>query len=90
MKSNLVVGLLATIVILLALYGLDQGIYVGSSITPSTGGGMVTKKCRYLSLRGISEVPAQGGRLKSMPGTELKLPGREDEPDHLFCRLFAA
>jgi hypothetical protein len=83
MKLNLVIGLLATIVLALALYGLDRGIYVGSSLE-SVGQSGLEKHCRYLFIRGISEVPALGGKIERLPGFE-----RTDEPDHLYCRLIA-
>ena len=86
MKRYFVIAFL--VLIALAIYGLDRGVYIGSSSytwldTRPEGGGLVFKKCRYLFVTGISELPAHGSSVPSMPGVQqLK------EPDKLYCRFF--
>ena len=75
---------IAIIVIALAVigsvaYGLDRGIYVGS--TSHIVQGVIYKRCRYLFITGISESPAHGGAL--FRGMQLP-----NEPPRLYCRFF--
>jgi hypothetical protein len=71
------------VVIFATVYGLDRGVYLGS--TTNTAEGLVERNCRYLRLTGISELPADGGLADPwMPGTRLA-----NAPDNLTCRLFA-
>jgi hypothetical protein len=85
MKLNIAIILLAAIVILLALYALDRGISLGS--VAEVRSALLLKKCRYLSLRGISEMPARGGT----PGASVGPWSFQSSelPDHLYCPLLA-
>jgi hypothetical protein len=81
-KLNLVIGLLGTIVVAQGLYALDRGIWFGSIAEDDPV--LLRKKCRYLSLRGISEVPARGGGVLADWGYQ-----RAIELYQLYCRLMA-
>lgn len=83
LKSKVVLPLL--IVPAAAVYGLDRGIYIGS--TSFVNGGLFVKRCRYLFVTGVSEVPAHGGAsmgLTTVPGVQLV-----QNADALYCRVFA-
>jgi hypothetical protein len=82
----------------LAVYGLDRGIYIGSTTTAdasaySVGAGVnaethtytiIHKNCRYLFVTGITELPAHGGlATKGLPGAQFA-----DEASSLHCRIF--
>jgi hypothetical protein len=67
------------------LYGLDRGIYIGS--TSFVDGGLLYKKCKYLFVTGISELPSHGGPLET--GIAFRGVQPTKEPDNLYCRLFA-
>jgi len=69
------------------VYGLDRGIYVGS--TSTVAGNFLYKKCRYLFVTGITELPAHGGLGAQIPVAQL-VPGFQSasEPDRLYCRFF--
>jgi hypothetical protein len=82
MKQNLIIGLLGIIVValaFLALYGLDRGTWIGSTTT--IDGGLLSKNCHYLSLRGLLENPALGG---VGPGWQSS-----SEPNRLYCPFLA-
>jgi hypothetical protein len=67
-----------------AIYGLDRGIFIGSETHESAG--FLIKRCRYLFVTGIADMPARGGSLERVgmgKGTQLA-----ELPDGLFCRLF--
>ena len=73
------------------VYGLDRGIYVGSSsyILPAGSFGKeeyVVKECRYLFVTGFSKKPAHGGELDFVP----TMGGRQpvNNAGQLYCRLF--
>jgi hypothetical protein len=67
------------------IYGLDHGVYVGS--TSFMRDGIIYKNCRYLFVTGVSEIPSRDGRNDNIP----VLRGRRlpDWPDNLYCRFFA-
>jgi hypothetical protein len=71
----------------LAIYGLDRGIYVGFTTTVAEN--FLYKKCRYLFVTGITELPAHGGLGTQIPVAQL-VPGFQSasEPDRLYCRFF--
>jgi hypothetical protein len=76
--------ILAPIAVVAAIYALNRGIFVGSINYPM-GGDVVLKKCRYLFVTGISEIPARGSHLDrdpSMRGIGLTT------NDNLYCHLF--
>jgi hypothetical protein len=77
--------LIVLLVVVLTIYGLDRGIYIGT--TNFTREGVIFKNCRYLFVTGISEMPSRNGRTDHIP----MLRGRRlpDWPDNLYCRLFA-
>jgi hypothetical protein len=82
MKAPSAIASIMIAVIVLSVYGLNRGIYLGSSITNEDRA--FTKRCRYLFISGISEIPAQGGPLKDSPGWQPA-----HLPDQLYCRFFA-
>jgi hypothetical protein len=72
--------------VVLGIYSLNRGIYIGSA--SYINGNLLRKNCKYLFVTGISRQPAHGGVLdQSVPlarGIQLA-----SEPDSLYCRLFA-
>jgi hypothetical protein len=68
----------------LTIYGLDRGVYIGSSSFANQG--IIYKKCRYLFITGISEIGAHGGLLDQFGSRGARL---ADWPDNLYCRFFA-
>jgi hypothetical protein len=76
--------LTALIVAAATIYGLDRGIYVGT--TNFTQEGFVFKNCRYLFVTGVSEIPSRNGRTDNPALRGRRLP---EWPDNLYCRLFA-
>lgn len=83
MKRYLVIAFPFAIV--LAIYGLDHGIYIGST-TYTTETIFIHKICRYLFVTGVSELPARGGSFDEAPmyrGVRLSR-----QPDSLYCRFF--
>ena len=79
--------LVLPILVALAAYGLDRGIYIGSASHVSEG--FLRKSCRYLFVAGISEKPARGGIADQIPAGGFG-PGFQlaNQPDGLYCRLF--
>ena len=83
MKKYLVIGFL--IVVSFAVYGLDHGIYIGTTLyrygpapcCPKMGADTL-KKCRYLFVTGVSEILAHDGLTE---GTNPPFSG--------YCNLFA-
>ncbi len=68
-----------------AIYGLDRGIYIGTKSFVKEG--FLVKRCRYLFVTGISEVPARGAPpIGNLPALGMQL---ADHPDQLYCRVFA-
>jgi hypothetical protein len=67
-----------------AAYGVDRGIYVGSTdyLLEEV---WIIKECRYLFVTGVSEIPARGGIFE---GTPLRGQRKANETDRLYCRLF--
>jgi hypothetical protein len=51
--------ILAPIAVIAAIYALNRGIFIGSISYP-IGADVVQKKCRYLFVTGVSELPARG------------------------------
>jgi hypothetical protein len=83
------VNVIATVVIAFGaiagvVYGLDRGIYIGS--TSFVYEGLLHKNCRYLFVTGISELPAHGGPLET--GIAFRGVQLAKEPDNLYCRFF--
>jgi hypothetical protein len=79
-KGGAIVGVAFALVLL--VYALDHGVFVGSSSSVSQG--FRYKDCSYLFPTGISALPAHLGTGKGGSGYQLA-----DEPDNLYCRLFA-
>jgi len=81
-----------------AVYGIDRGIYIGSTTTIKNSSypvgqgvnaetrtySVIFKNCRYLFISGIIEMPALGGHSTNMPGQRF-----DEDPDTLHCRIFA-
>jgi|SRR5271155_1229104 len=90
------VNVLSTVVIAFGtvagvLYGLDRGIYVGSSnyVLPAGSFGKeeyVLKQCRYLFVTGIAEKPAHGGEFDVVPTMGGRQPAANAA--QLYCRFF--
>ena len=90
------VNVLSTVVIASStlagiIYGLDRGIYVGSSsvVLPAGSFGKVDyvlKQCRYLFITGIAEKAAHGGEFDSIPTAGGRQPATN--ADRLYCRFF--
>jgi hypothetical protein len=69
------------------VYGVDRGIYIGSSKIVSEG--LLYKKCRYFFVTGVTEIPARGGVSDLAPSAEIPRGVQlADQPDNLYCRLF--
>lgn len=83
MKRHLILVVLLGVA--LAIYGIDHGIYIGT--TTFTQEGIISKNCRYLFVTGVSEIPSRNGRTDNIP----MMRGRrlQDWPDNLYCRFFA-
>lgn len=82
-KKHLIVP--ALIVLAGAIYSLDRGIYIGTKSFVNEG--LLIKRCRYLFITGISEVPARGAPpIGNLPKLGVQL---ADQPDQLYCRVFA-
>ena len=82
-KKHLIVP--ALIVLAGVIYGLDRGIYIGTK--SFTNEGMLIKRCQYLFVTGISELPAHGGPpIGNLPKLGMQL---ASQPDRLYCRIFA-
>jgi hypothetical protein len=58
--------ILAPIAVIAAIYALNRGIFIGSISYP-IGADVVQKKCRYLFVTGVSEIPARGSNLDQVP-----------------------
>ncbi|HLF58555.1 MAG TPA: hypothetical protein VI732_02895 [Alphaproteobacteria bacterium] len=83
MKKYFAVAFL--LVVVLAIYGLDHGIFVGTTLYRAgpppccpEEGDLITKKCRYLFVTGISEIVAHDGQTYS-----------NHPPYNGYCPLFA-
>lgn len=92
-----------------AVYALDRGVYLGSEFytvgapcCPELD--KIQKRCKYLFITGISEVPASDGE-RSAPGTLMRdgiepPPGWHEPPrdyvkkplarDNGYCRIFGS
>jgi hypothetical protein len=83
------------LVVALAGYGLNRGIFVGSEryvrgaeCCPHAD--FIQKRCRYLFVTGISEIDARDGRIIA-PGARTDaaaLTAALEHPDNGYCRLF--
>jgi hypothetical protein len=83
MKQHLILAVILGVA--LAIYGIDRGIYIGT--TSFTNEGIIFKKCRYLFVTGVSEIPSRNGVTDNVPMMRgRRLP---DWPDNLYCRFFA-
>lgn len=87
-RYSLVNVITAIVVIFSAIasgfYGLDHGIFIGSTSLVSEG--LLHKSCRYLFVTGVVELPAHGGPLdtgKAYQGVQLA-----KDPVSLYCRFF--
>jgi hypothetical protein len=87
-KRHLIVAIPRMIAV--AIYGLNRGIFVGS-VDNVIGEELFRKKCRYLFITGVSEIPARGSvfdgidvpYVRGMRGIHSA-----DGPDNLYCRVF--
>jgi len=73
------------------VYGLDRGIYVGSSSYILPAGAFakedyVIKECRYLFVTGFSKKPAHGGAFDYVPTLGCRQP--VSNASQLYCRFF--
>jgi hypothetical protein len=83
------VNVIATVVIAFGtiagiIYGLDRGIFIGSTSFVSEG--LLHKTCRYVFVTGISDLPAPGGPLET--GIAFRGVQLANAPDNLYCRFF--
>jgi hypothetical protein len=83
------VNVIAAIVVMFSaiasgFYGLDRGIFIGS--TGFISEGLLHKSCRYLFVTGIAELPAHGGPLDT--GTAYRGTQLAKDPVSLYCRFF--
>jgi len=70
------------------IYGLNRGIFVGSA-EYFVDQGIVQKRCRYLFVTGVSEIPARGSVFDGL-GLPPGLQGMRltDRRDNLYCGVF--
>lgn len=81
---------LAVLVILALMFVLDHGLFVGS-VKSEISPGVVQKRCQYLFITGVTELPAHGSAVELLPAGSGIPPGvmLPNMPDNLYCRLFA-
>jgi hypothetical protein len=73
-----------------AVYALDRGIFIGSA-DHVIGQAVLQKKCRYLFITGVSEIPARGSILDGLGPPEVQnMRGLRlaTGTDNLYCRMF--
>ena len=93
-----ILATLCIVVVIVVIYGLNRGIFVGS--TSFAANGLVYERCHYLFITGVIELPARGGPLdqphvEGMPiisvpdAAQLRGTRLPFAPDDLYCRIFA-
>jgi hypothetical protein len=88
-KRHLIVAI--PVAIAVAIYGLNRGIFVGS-VDYVIGEKLFQKKCRYLFVTGVSEIPARGSVFDAIPAPEAQgfrgMYTTDRRSDNLYCRVF--
>lgn len=83
---SLPIILSASLVVGAAAYGLNRGVFLGSSTWRE--GGMIHRSCRYLFVTGVSDLAAHGGTFGRLPaaiaywGTEQLPPWEQAQEDN--------